>query len=326
MVLAQSLFKILKAKHPDASIDVVAPAWTEPLIKRMPDVRKAILLDAGHGEIKLSARWQLGRSLRAQHYDQAIVLPNSLKSAIVPFAAKVRRRTGYRGEWRYGLLNDVRPLDRARVYRMVDRFVALGLERDAALPADIPAPRLKPDLDHAYAALKRLRIPEPTQPVLALCPGAEYGSAKRWPAANYAHIARAQQAAGWDVWLFGSGNDAAVTAEINRLTGATCTDLAGRTALAEAIDLLALTHAVITNDSGLMHVAAALARPLVAIFGSSDPRHTPPLTPRAVVEYLALSCSPCFERECPLNHLNCLRQIAPGQVHTALSRALATQP
>lgn len=322
MVLAQSLFKILKARHPDASIDVVAPAWTEPLIKRMPEIRRPILLDAGHGQLKLGARWRLGRELRDQNYQHAIVLPNSFKSALVPFAAGIPRRTGYRGEWRYGLLNDIRRLDRARLYRMVDRFVALGLDADAPLPADIPAPRLKPDVDHAHAALKRLGIAPPMRPVLGLCPGAEYGPAKRWPAAYYAEIAREQLAAGWDVWLFGSANDSSVTAEINSLARGRCVDLAGRTTLAEAIDLLALTRAVITNDSGLMHVAAALDRPLVAIFGSSDPRHTPPLAQHAEVAYLALSCSPCFERECPLGHLNCLRHIEPTRVRAALASAL----
>lgn len=318
MVLAQSLFKVLKARYPDAALDVVAPAWTAPLLARMPEVATPVLLGLKHGELGLRERWHVGRGLRRHRYEQAIVLPNSFKSAIVPFAARAHRRTGFRGEWRYGLLNDIRPLDRARLPRTVDRFVALGLERDAPLQANLPTPRLRPDRANTRAALVRLGLAPPVRPVLALCPGAEYGPAKRWPASYYAELARAY--AHWDVWLFGSANDAAVTAEVAAASAGTCIDLAGRTTLADAIDLLALTSVVVTNDSGLMHVAAALDRPLVAIFGSSDPRHTPPLSARAAVAYLGLSCSPCFARECPLHHLRCLKEQTPDSIAAEVAR------
>lgn len=321
MVLAQSLFRLLKQRHPYSQLDVLAPAWTEPLLARMPEVDEPIPAKFAHGRFDFVERVKLGRQLRERQYDWAILLPNSFKSALVPFIAKIPRRTGFRGEWRYGLLNDIRALDKKKLYRTVDRFVALGLGRDEPVPRELPVPRLIANFGQAQAALQRLQVSISDRPILALAPGAEYGPAKRWPEEYYADLARAKIREGWDVWLFGSEKEADVTREIQRLAGAGCVNLAGRTSLADAIDLLSLAHAVVSNDSGLMHIAAALARPLVAIYGSSDPKHTPPLGARAQTIYLGLPCSPCFERECPLGHLRCLYDIEPAQVLAALSEA-----
>ena len=317
MVLAQSLFKVLKQRHPDSTLDVLAPRWTLPLLERMPEVDEAIAMDIGHGEFKLRQRLRLGRALRPRAYDRAIVLPNSLKSAFVPYVAHVRVRTGFVGELRYGLLNDIRRLDKQRLPRTVDRFVALALPAGEALP-EIPPPRIRADMDKARTALARRGRSLPATPVLGLCPGAEYGPAKRWPAEYFADVAQAKLAEGWEVWLFGSDNDAPVTGAIQSMTGKRCLDLGGKTTLEEAIDLLSLTAAVVTNDSGLMHVAAALDRQVIALYGSSDPRHTPPLSDKASVLYLGLACSPCFKRECPLKHLKCLRDLPPERVLAAL--------
>lgn len=319
MVLAQSLFKLLKQQHSDNQIDVLAPGWTAPLLAHMPEVHEAIPLPFRHGELMLGERVRIGRRLRERGYDQAIVLPNSLKSAVIPSVARIPRRTGFRGEWRYGLLNDIRVLDRARLPKTVDRFVALGLRPNESFPAEIPSPRLVVKPEDIERALKRLGIERTGRPVLGLCPGAEYGPAKRWPVEYYGEVARDYLTRGWEVWLYGSDRDATVTGEINRLAGRGCRDLAGRTTLGEAIDLLSVADAILTNDSGLMHVAAALGRPLVAVFGSSDPGHTPPLGTRAEILYLGLSCSPCFERECPLGHLHCLYDIAPQRALSALN-------
>ena len=324
MVLAQSLFKTIKARRPETLIDVAAPGWTLPLLERMPEVHRAIALPFKHGELGFGARIRFGRQLRSHRYDQAILLTNSFKSAILPFAASIPRRTGFLGEARYGLLNDIRPLDKTRLPRTIDRFVALGLDRfgldsDAAPPANIPLPSLTADRQSAEQALHRLGWAVPQTAVLGLCPGAEYGEAKRWPAEYYAEVANAALERGWQVWLFGSGKDMPVTGTINQLTQGRCLDLGGKTSLGEAIDLMSLTTAVVTNDSGLMHVAAALDRKVIAIYGSSDPGHTPPMSTTAVVHYLGLECSPCFERECPLGHLKCLRDILPKQVLADLS-------
>lgn len=323
MILAQTLFKVIRQRQPQAQIDVAAPAWTLPLLERMPEVRRGIALPFRHGKLDLAARLRIGRSLRHEGYSQAILLTNSFKSALMPWAAGIPRRSGFLGEMRYGLLNDIRPLDKARLPRTVDRFAALGLPPDENVPAALPNPALAASREQGLAALARLGQPPPQSPVLGLCPGAEYGPAKRWPEAYHATVAQWALAQGWQVWLFGSAKDVPVTQAINQLTDNRCLDLGGRTQLSDAIDLMALTSAVVSNDSGLMHLAAALQRPLVAIYGSSDPHHTPPMSDLAKVLYLGLECSPCFERTCPLGHLNCLRDITPPMVISSLQQAFA---
>lgn len=319
MVLAQSLFKQLKSEQPDCHIDVAAPAWTLPLLERMPEVSHGIALPFKHGQLALRERLNMGRALSTQAYDQAILLTNSLKSAILPWAAGIPVRTGFKGEARYGLVNDMRPLDKRVLKQTVQRFVALGQARNTPLPLALPRPALQANHENAHALRAQLGLPALTLPVLGLCPGAEYGVAKRWPAEYYAEVANHALALGWQVWLFGSDKDVPVTDSIQQLTQHRCANLAGKTKLGDAIDLMSLCHTIISNDSGLMHVAAALDKKLIALYGSSDPHHTPPMHPQAVIEYLALECSPCFERTCPLGHLNCLRQLTPSIVLPALA-------
>jgi heptosyltransferase II len=313
MVLAQSLFKTLKERFPSCIIDVAAPTWTLPLLERIPEVRNGIALPFKHGQLALLERIRFGKSLRTEQYDQAIILTNSFKSAILPFAARIPVRTSFLGEMRYGLVNDIRPLDKAKLPRTVDRFVTLGLAKDEA-PINIQNPALIANRQNALATLEKFGQEEPVKKVIGLCPGAEYGEAKRWPTAYYAEVANTALDNGWEVWLFGSDKDIPVTDEINRYTQNRCLDLGGKTKLGQAIDLMSLCDAVVSNDSGLMHVAAALDKQLVAIYGSSDPYHTPPMSSKAVVEYLGLECSPCFQRQCPLIHLNCLKNIHPPKV------------
>lgn len=314
MVLAQSFFKTLKASRPNCMIDVAAPTWTLPLLARMPEVNEAIALPFKHGELAFFERIRLGKSLRNKGYTQAIILTNSFKSALVPWAAGIKRRTGFLGEMRYGLINDIRPLDKTKLKKTVERFVFLGLDKNQNLAENIPNPQLISNKNNALEVLKKLGVAQPTVKVLGLCPGAEYGEAKRWPAEYYAEVAREALDKGWQVWLFGSDKDIPVTSKISQLTENKCLNLGGKTNLNEAIDLMALCDTIISNDSGLMHVAAALDKKLIAIFGSSDPYHTPPMHPDAVIEYLALECSPCFKRVCPLGHLNCLKNIRPQRI------------
>ncbi len=318
MVMAQSLFMAIKARHPGARVGVIAPAWTEPLLARMPEVDLPLAADFRHGALNLVERRRQARSLRAQAFDQAIVLPRSIKSALVPWLARIPVRTGYLGEMRYGLINDVRPLDKAMLPLTVQRFVNLAADRGAAPVTDYPRPRLSVDGAGVDASLRAVGLAPPERPVLAMCPGAEYGPAKRWPARHFASLARDAAGAGCAVWLFGSDKDTTITADINRQSGGICVDLAGRTRLGQAIDLMSLAAAVVSNDSGLMHVAAALERPLVALYGSSSPDFTPPLSKDAAVLRLGLQCSPCFERECPLGHFRCMEDLAPARVMDAL--------
>lgn len=313
MVMAHSLFQTLKQLRPGIQIDVAAPAWTLPLLDRMPEVSEKIALPFQHGKLDLMQRIRLGRELKRKQYRQSISLVNSLKSAILPFAAGIPKRTGFLGEMRYGLLNDIRPLDKKRLAKTVDRFVALGLEL-GQMPQAIPQPVLHADQPNGHLALEKLGIGHTSDKVLGLCPGAEYGEAKRWPAEHFAKVANEVLNQGWQVILFGSDKDKAITQAIDAQTNGRCIDLGGKTALGDAIDIMALCHTVISNDSGLMHVAAALDKNLIAIFGSSDPSHTPPMHPEAIIEYLSLSCSPCFKRTCPLGHLNCLKQIQPQAI------------
>ncbi len=314
MVLAQSLFKTLKANNPNCVIDVAAPAWTLPLLERMPEVNDKIALTFKHGELAFWQRIAFGKSLKRAGYTQSIILTNSLKSALLPWAAGIKQRTSFLGEMRYGLINDIRPLDKAILKKTVERFVFLGLKPNQILPATIPNPQLITNPRAVFATLAKLGIDSPQQKVLGLCPGAEYGEAKRWPAEYYAEVANDVFNKGWQVWLFGSDKDIPVTSQINQLTQNRCINLGGKTKLGEAIDLMSLCDTVVSNDSGLMHVAAALDRKLIAIFGSSDPYHTPPMSSKAVIEYLGFECSPCFERKCPLIHFNCMNHINPNRI------------
>ncbi|WP_367154461.1 lipopolysaccharide heptosyltransferase II [Methylomonas sp. HYX-M1] len=316
MVMAQSLFITLKQHYPACTIDVLAPGWSLPLLQRMPEVRRGIAMPVGHGRFGLAERWRLGRALRGQ-YGRALVLPNSWKSALLPFFAEIDRRTGFFGEWRYGLLNDVRRLDRQHLPQTVQRFVTLGLEKPQAGPPACPQPKLVVSAEQKQAAATKYAV-DIGNPVVALCPGAEYGPAKRWPVEHFAQLGRCLAARGWQVWLFGSEKDAAIAGKINALSGQSFSNFAGKTSLADAVDLMSLADVVVSNDSGLMHVAAALDKKLVALYGSSDPGFTPPLHPAAQIVRLGLECSPCFRRECPLGHTHCLTEISPDQVLQAM--------
>ncbi|MHB8252732.1 MAG: lipopolysaccharide heptosyltransferase II [Acidiferrobacter sp.] len=321
MVMAQSLFQLLKARHPDISLDVIAPPVTSVLLARMPEVAQAIPLAVPHGQFALRQRLKLGWSLRDQHYEQAFVLPRSYKAALPAWTCGARRRTGFLGEGRWGLLNDIRREPKGRRLRTVDRFLLLGIEPDE-VPPDAAPPRLLADADCGRAVLARFGL-SLQGPILALCPGAEYGPAKRWPAHHFATLATIYRNRGWQVWLLGGARDQEAAATIQSLSHEACADFTGHTSLLDAVDLLGLATAVVSNDSGLMHVAASLGLPLVAVFGSSDPAHTPPLDTRAIAISLHLPCSPCFARTCPLGHLRCLEELLPERVDKALSGALS---
>ena len=322
MVMAQSLFIALQ-QQADAQIDVLAPAWSLPILQRMPQVHQGIAMPLGHGQLGLRTRWQLGRQLARSGYQQAIVLPGSLKSALVPWFAGIPQRTGFTGEQRYGLLNDRRPLDKQALPMTVQRFVALGLPRTpaASTAPEFPPPRLVADAANAARLRERLGLQDP-RPAVAFMPGAEYGHAKQWPAPHFAQLARDLIARGQQVWVLGSAKDReigqAIADSLAPEQAAQMHMLCGQTELGDVVDLLSLCAGAVSNDSGLMHIAAALGIPLVAIYGSSDPRHTPPLSPAARALSLNLPCAPCFERRCPLGHTRCLNELLPQQVLQAL--------
>ncbi|MDT8429311.1 MAG: lipopolysaccharide heptosyltransferase II [Pseudomonadales bacterium] len=333
MIMAQSLFITLQQQYAGRlQLDVLAPAWSKPLLARMPEVDNALELPFGHGDLSVVERYRLGKALRARRYDQAILLPNSFKSALVPVFASIPLRTGWRGEMRALVLNDSRPLDSQALPLMVQRFVALALPRGAKVPAACPKPALRNEAAWVEKTLAALGVPKMLSSAaygarvassgpgnrLVLCPGAEFGDAKQWPATHYAGLAALAIAQGWQVLIAGSANDAQVAAEIVKLVPAGmqhgCINLAGKTTLDQVVDVLASATAVVSNDSGLMHIAAAVQRPLVALYGSSSATFTPPLHEQAQVLTTDIACRPCFQRRCPLGHKRCLTDIQADRV------------
>jgi heptosyltransferase-2 len=315
MVMAHPLVALLHTRDPDCEVHILAPAATLPLAARMPGIHGSMLLEVGHGELGLGKRWAVARGLRG--FDRAIVLPNSFKSALVPWFARIPVRTGWTGEQRLVLLNDRRTLDEIRYPLMIERFMALGLPAGEPLPTPYPRPVLRVDEANRAALVANLGLARLDR-VVALCPGAEFGPAKRWPEDKYAEVARALVDRGHAVWLFGSPGDAAVCAAIASAAPGV-TDLAGRTRLVDAVDLLSLCDAAVVNDSGLMHVACALGVRVVAIYGSTSPSFTPPLGERVAIVREPIECSPCFQRVCPLGHMKCLNDLPVRAVLEALA-------
>jgi len=321
-VMAQPLLRRLRERYPDAVIDAFAPAWVAPVLERMPEIRRVVINPLAHGEFSLKLRWKLGRALRLDHYDHAIILPNSLKSALIPFFAGIPLRTGFKGEMRFGLVNDLRHLDKQALPLMVERFAALAENPGAPLRRPVENPRLTADKDRVQTTLAKLGL-FPKKTVIAFCVGAEYGPAKRWPAPHFAELARMLVNAGHEIWLLGSHKDAEIGAEIERSSNGAARNLCGQTELDEAIDLLAAASLAVVNDSGLMHIAAALNKPMIALFGSSSHGFTPPLSDQARIVSLNLPCSPCFKRVCPLGHFDCMMKLTPQRVFEEVVAAMA---
>lgn len=323
MVMAQSLFKLLRQANPSVIIDVVAPAWSQALLTRMNEVRGAVTMPLGHGQIGLARRFEIGRRLRPDGYDHAIVLPRSMKAALVPFFANIPMRTGFRGEMRFGLLNDVRKLDPLVLNQTVKRLIALGLPPGANLP-EPPQPKLEIDEQNRSELLSRFDI-DGGRAMVALMPGAAYGPAKCWPIEYFAELAGHLVRAGVEVIVLGSEGEKSVGEEIRKRAGDSVRNLCGLTRLEDTVDILSVARVTVSNDSGLMHVAAAAGTHVVAIYGSSSPDFTPPLTNQKTIYYLSLECSPCFSRDCPLSHLRCLRDIKPDHVLAGVSTVLEQQ-
>jgi heptosyltransferase-2 len=311
-VMAQPLLRRLRERNPELVLDAFAPPWVAPVLERMPEINRVVINPFGHGALRFRDRWQTARQLKQEGYDHAIVLPNSLKSALIPFFAGIPLRTGYVGEMRYLLLNDARRLDKLALPMMVERFAALAERLGAALQRPVPYPNLAVDAARRQAILDKLRL-SPAKPVAAFCVGAEYGAAKRWPSRHFARLAQLL-ATDYEIWLLGSAKDAAGGTEIETLSLGAARNLCGQTDLGEAVDLIAASALAVSNDSGLMHVAAALDKPMIALYGSSSPGFTPPLSDNARVVTLQLPCSPCFKRDCPLGHLDCLEKLTPKRV------------
>lgn len=322
MVMAQSLFITLKQLYADCEIDVVSPAWSLPVLQRMPQIRQGIALPVSHGKFSFSTRYKLGRSLKTGNYSHAIVLPRSWKSALVPYFAGVPVRTGYRGEMRYGLLNDIRFLDTSILTRTVQRYVAHAYQPSeySVSPPEVPYPELRSDKENLARLLEQLKL-NLEKPTIGFMPGAEYGPSKQWPTEYFAELALSLVALGYQVWVFGSAKETKLGDEIAQGVPGSVYNLCGKTELVDVIDLIACTEQVVSNDSGLMHVAAAMDVKVNVIYGSSTPDYTPPLTDSAEIFYKQLPCSPCFARTCKYGHYDCLTKIGPDEVYNRITGA-----
>ena len=279
-VMAQTLYKRIKKELPSSQIDVMSPHWSLALLERMPEVCKKIVSPFSHGETKLFERYKLGQGLKKENYDRAIVLTNSLKSSLIPYFARIGVRTGWLGEFRYGLINDIRSSKKLKKSLMVEKFAALSLYEENYSIENLTFPELEIDFANQRKFLEEFSI-DYSKNTMAICPGAEFGPSKRWPAEYYAEIAKFYVNKGWNVLCIGSKNDEDIGIEIGSLNNLRCNEsfinLIGKTSLQDAIDILAFTEKVVTNDSGLMHIAAAVKTPLVALYGPSSPEYTPPL-------------------------------------------------
>ncbi|MYN44014.1 lipopolysaccharide heptosyltransferase II [Pseudoduganella sp. FT93W] len=329
-VMAQPLLQLLKAAHPERPIDVLAPPAVSPVWRQMQEVAEVLETPFRHGALQLKERWKYARLLRQRGYADAYVLPNTIKYALIPWLAGIAQRVGYKGESRYGLINLMHH-DETPPRPMVAFYAALGApvlaQQSAAMRAALPRPRMQVSAGQRQAVCTRLGI-DAARPVLALAPGAEFGGAKRWPASHFAGLARAvlAQQPATQVILLGSPKDQEACREVaGQLAGAQVFNLAGATSLAEAIALIAVSSAVVANDSGLLHIASALNRPVVALYGPTDPDHAPPFSDLAASISLRLACAPCKQRECPLGHQDCMVKLTPELVWQRLQPMLAAR-
>ncbi len=326
-VTTQPLLAKLKALYPESSIDVLASNWVAPIYRACAEVNEVIEAKFEHKKLQWNLRKQLAKEIEAKNYQACFVLPNSFKSALIPWLANIPFRIGYRGELRLGLIN--LSLDNpSKINRppMVEHYLALSqlLNDEDYLPANDLVPSLNISPRAKLSVETKLQNASiNSNSIYVMCPGAEYGPTKRWPTEHFASLAQklVSQNPSSQIILLGSKSDHALAQEIyyqakqvNNIH-----NWCGNTSLDEAIALIGMSTAVVSNDSGLMHIAASLKTPQVAIFGSSDPAHTPPLSDKAKVIWLNMPCSPCHKRECPLGHLRCLKDILPEQVLATLN-------
>jgi heptosyltransferase-2 len=321
-VRCHSIVKLLKARFPARPVDVLATALCAPLADYMPELRQAIVVDLPRGRIALPEQRALADRLRRETYGSALIMPRTWKAALAPFLAGIPERTGWFGEWRYGLVNDMRFGER-KLPRMVDRCAMLALPKEQPQPADWPLPELRVPAAEVAGWRARLGLTGGER-IVALAPGA-VGPSKRWPAASYADLARRLIADGASVWVLGGPAEAPL-ARIIAAVGPQVRDLTG-TDLRNAILALAGADVAVSNDSGLLHVAAALGTPSIGIFGPTSPWHWAPLNPiaAAIRTTTPLSCQPCHKPTCRVLHHRCMRDITTEQVLVATRQALVHQ-
>ncbi|MFZ6816595.1 lipopolysaccharide heptosyltransferase II [Undibacterium sp. Rencai35W] len=326
-VMAQPLLRLLKQQYPAHAIDVLAAAWVAPVLRAMAEVDTVLETPFKHGALQLRERWRYARQLRQRHYAAAYILPNTLKFALIPWLAGIPRRIGYKGESRYGLINVMHHDDPVAPRAMVPFYAALAAEPAPQIATSCGRPSLTVSESHIVATYTQLGLSR-EQPLICFAPGAEFGNAKRWPAAHFAKLA-AQITVTYpatQIVLLGSPKDSPVCDEIKSLSPSvpSIRHLAGKTSLDQAIALIASASAVVSNDSGLLHIASALNRPVIALYGPTDPDHAPPFSDIAYSLSLRLNCAPCKQRECPLGHQDCMQKMTTEMVYHPISAIMSS--
>ena len=324
-VRCHSIVKLLQQRAPERPIDVLTTTLCAPLLDYMPGVRSGIVCDLPRRQLALSKHVALARRMREANYGSALIMPRTWKSALAPYLAGIPQRTGFFGEARFGVLNDIRYGER-KLLRMIDQCGALALPKDSILPTDWPLPELKIPAPAAQAWRTQRGLADDGRPVIAFAPGA-VGPSKRWPIDSYAEVARRLTAENFNVWVLGSPNEAPFATEIVKIAGPRAHDLTSPD-LRNAILALRLVRAAVSNDSGLLHVAAAIGTPSIGIFGPTSPWHWAPLNPLAeVIETTTeVAYRPCHKPVCRYGHHRCMREIAAARVAASVERALATIP
>jgi heptosyltransferase-2 len=320
LVMSQTLFKMLRKQYGNRlQLDVFASLAMHSVLLRMPEVDRVLENPFVDKKLSLIKRVICGIKLRSNYYDEVFVLPNSLKSAIVPFLAGIKKRTGFVGEFRYGLLNNWFRLDKNKLPRMIDRFCALA--NHGELPYKIDNPQLTPDFHNQYQLIEKYYLSGLTEKLITFCPAAEYGPAKRWLPDYFAKLATQLIGEGYTVIILGSQKDLPLGEDIIKQSSLTSgiKNLCGLTTLSDTVDLLALAKVVITNDSGLMHIACAVNAGVVVVYGASSPAFTPPLSAKAQILRVPLDCAPCFKRTCQFGHYNCMKLVTPDVVYNAIT-------
>ena len=324
MVMSHSLVQLLRQRFPEKDIDMLAPTWSRAVARFMPEVKTVFTLPFDHGELDLTKRWQFAKHLSNMDYGSCYVLPNSFKSALIPWFARIPERIGWKAECRSFLLTDARSIDKKKLELMHQRYAALAFDNGQYSAEKVPLPRLKYDVSEMRSLGNKFQLLD-KKSIIAIAPGAEYGPSKQWPVKNFSDLSKMLINEGHHIVLIGSSKDESLCQEIKQsIAGksSSLTNLAGQTNIDQVIHFLPSCSAIVCHDSGLMHIAAALQLPLVAIYGSTSPKHTPPLSSKAQVIYKGLDCSPCFERNCPLEHHKCMKEIHPEEVFKATIKSI----
>ncbi len=313
--MAQALYKALCVDSTSAQIDVVAPEWLRPLLNRMPEIATVYSLDVAHGEFGLSKRYSLGKQLKSANYTQAIVLPRSYKSALLPWFAGIPKRVGEVGEFRHGLITDIFTSNKDKQIPNVCNYLRyICIDSDISKVKREYLPELTVDLENQKKVLEKYQVSTHV-PLVACMVGAEYGPSKQWPVEHFVQLIDLLHEQGINVCILGSPKDVIIGDEIEALCKKPIHNLCGKTSLLDVIDVLAACRVAVSNDSGLMHIAAAVDVPVITMYGATTPTYTPPLHPKAKSFYLKLTCSPCWKRTCQYHHYRCLADIMPQQVY-----------